>query len=483
MTGQVVYLAPDFAEPSGGMRAIYRHAETARAAGLDAKVWHFAEDFKCDWFATSATVVRGASLDLGPNDLLVVPEVMVLTGFDPAPGVRKVVYNQNHFYTFDNFEGAAYPGWSPAPAVWTASDVSVAVLRRLHPDLAVLQVPYAIDGDVFRSAATRKRRVVWMPRKRRREAALLEVLFRNDPRFADVELVPLDGASEAHTADVLAEASVFVALGAEEGFGLPVPEALAAGCAVVGYPAGGGAELFTAPNAHEIADADVLAVVDEVARLLDSEPDRAASRSWVLERYSTARMADALLGAIDVALAMPADGGTATHPLARVDTESGDDLAEAAAQVERATEFAEEQAAARERAKAFAEEQTAARERAESIAQNLEDSFQAALGELTAARQKAHRLENELADLRVEYKELGTAAERLTALDQTAALLAQYTRDNDRLNRRLDEEIRQATHVRRTLEERVAELEHSTSWKVTAPLRRASDRMRGDKRG
>jgi Glycosyl transferases group 1 len=392
-----------------------------------------------------------------------VPEVMVLTGFDPAPGVRKVVYNQNHFYTFDNWTGETYPEWQPAPAVWTASDVSVEVLRRLHPDLAVVQVPYAIDTDLFRSAEERKRRVVWMPRKRRREAALLKVLFDNDKRFADVELVALDGATEAETADVLAQASVFVALGLEEGFGLPVPEALSAGCAVVGYPAGGGAELFTAPGTHAIDDSDVLAVVEKVAELLTDEPtaeDRASYRRWVATRYSLDRMSEAVLAAIDVAQAIPATGGEATHPLCKV---AEDD--------DTAGHF--------ERAREFADEQRAARERAEQVARDLEENYRGALAELTEARQRAYRLEHELADLKVEYAALSTAAERLTALDQTTALLAQYTKDNDRLNRRLDDEIRQATHVRRTLEERIADLEASTSWKVTAPLRKATETIRG----
>ena len=64
------------------------------------------------------------------------PEVPVVAGLDPAPGARTVIFNQNHFYTYA--AGApsgldAYPGWSPAPAVWTVSRESRDVLRALHP--------------------------------------------------------------------------------------------------------------------------------------------------------------------------------------------------------------------------------------------------------------------------------------------------------------------------------------------------------------
>lgn len=470
MTGQVVYIAPDFAKPSGGMRAIYRHAEVAKDAGLDAKVWHHAEDFKCDWFTTSASVVRGATLELGPDDLLVVPEVMVMTGFDPAPGCRKAIFNQNHFYTFDNWTGERYPGWSPKAPVWTASDVSATVLRRLHPDLTVEQIPYAIDTEMFRFGTDRRRRVVWMPRKRPREAAVLMALFTSDPRFADVEFLSLDDVSEAQTADVLADTSVFVALGHEEGFGLPVAEALASGCSVVGHPAGGGAELFTAPGTHVVDAADVLGVVEEVARVLAAAPsdeERQTYRQRVLDTYTTDQMRPALLAAIESVRKTPGAAGTATHPLG-VFVDAADTEAD---QVERSHRYAEEQREAREQAQA--------------MAKALEESFQNALAQLEDSRRRVNVLTQELADLRVEYAELGTAAERLTALDETTSLLAQYTRDNDRLNRRIDDEIvkREAEllHVRRTLEEKIEDLQRSTSWKVTAPLRKATSAIRGER--
>ncbi len=51
------------------------------------------------------------------NDLLVLPETPTVQGRDPAPGARKVIFNQNHFYTFAaGTPGEDFPGWSPAPA-------------------------------------------------------------------------------------------------------------------------------------------------------------------------------------------------------------------------------------------------------------------------------------------------------------------------------------------------------------------------------
>jgi len=102
-----------------------------------------------------------------------------------------------------------------------------------------------------------------------------------------------------------------------------------------------------------------------------------------------------------------------------------------------------------------------------------------ALAELDETRRREYVAAQELHDLKNEYVELTKAAERLTALDETTTLLAEYARDNDRLSRRLDEEIRQHLHWRTTLQDRIDDLERSTSWRFTAPLRKATGVIKG----
>jgi len=465
MTRQVVYVAPDFEQPSGGVRAIYRHAELAQRLGADAKIWQLSSDFKPEWFSSAAPVVYGETLELGPQDVLVLPEVMVMPGIDPAPGVRKVIFNQNHFYTFDHWAGEDdYPGWAPAPHVWTASNVSVNTLKAVHPKLKVHQVTYAIDTQLFRFAEERKRKIVLMPRKRVRDARVLKALFRNDKRFNGVEVAWVDGVSEQEAANQLADASVFIALGRDEGFGLPVVEALAAGCAVVGYVAGGGVELFEAPGAHSVDDGDLLAIVEKTAAILAAEPgveERRSYREWVEKHYSEDTLVDQLKAAITAVARVKSAGGTATHPLKGL-VSGGDSATE---QLERSLKFAQEQ--------------KEARERAESVATGLEEAMAKALAELDETRRREYVAAQELHDLKNEYVELTKAAERLTALDETTTLLAEYARDNDRLSRRLDEEIRQHLHWRTTLQDRIDDLERSTSWRFTAPLRKATGVIKG----
>lgn len=320
MADRVVYAAPDINAPVGGIRVIYRHVELLTRAGYDAAVWHHAKGATLDWFNSSAHVLSGSVLELSETDVLVVPEIFVFHGWDPAPGCRKIIYNQNHFLTFASAAAGDYPTWEPAPSLWVSSFTSRDVLTRLRDVLhvqTVEHVPLAIDTELFRPSRTRERKVVWMPRKRPRESALIHALLSSDKRFNRVTLRPIDGLSERRTAAELGSASVFISLGREEGFGLPVAEALASGCAVVGHPGGGGSELFEAPGTYAVPESDVIAIVEQTANLILNEPskeERCNYSSWIKKRYPESQKLERLTQAIAYAREKPAAAGTAIHP-------------------------------------------------------------------------------------------------------------------------------------------------------------------------
>ena len=71
----------------------------------------------------------------------------------------------------------------------------------------------------------------------------------------------------------LRRAALFVALGREEGFGLPVAEALASGCPVVGFHGMGGRELFGSEYAVAIEDGDVGALATWIERFVAEYDD------------------------------------------------------------------------------------------------------------------------------------------------------------------------------------------------------------------
>src|SRR6476469_3158805 len=73
----VYFLTPDFDEPSGGIRVIYRHVDILNAAGIPAAVLHQRKGFRCRWFENDTRVTSVAESAVSPSDLLVVGELDV----------------------------------------------------------------------------------------------------------------------------------------------------------------------------------------------------------------------------------------------------------------------------------------------------------------------------------------------------------------------------------------------------------------------
>ncbi|KQO00974.1 MULTISPECIES: glycosyltransferase [unclassified Arthrobacter] len=323
--GRIVYAGFATAHHSGGVHVMTQHVRLLREGGHEAWLWLPDPDDRTDWIPDGVPMLFGATTAIGADDLLVLPETPTVQGRDPAPGARKVIFNQNHFYTFAaGTPGKEFPGWSPAPAVWVVSEESRDVLAAALPGLPVSHVPNPVDGELFAPSASEQLRVCWFPKKRPREASLLKRLLAGDPRLSGVDLVELVQAPRAEVAATLASSAVFVALGHTESFGLPVAEALAAGCLVVGYDGGGGHELFEAPGAWRIPDQRPLLLRDRVAALMQElntlTPVRAANRRWVLDRYPFARTGAALEEAVAAARERPGAATVAVHPVAWLDT-------------------------------------------------------------------------------------------------------------------------------------------------------------------
>ncbi|WP_375486875.1 glycosyltransferase [uncultured Jatrophihabitans sp.] len=317
---RIVYATFATTRRSGGVHVMSEHVRLLREAGYDASLWVPGPGGPPSWFDAAVPTLVGPTQPLAADDVLVVPEVPVVPGQDPAPGGRTVIFNQNHFFTFAAASTAdgPFPDWSAEPAVWTVSRESRDVLRALSPRTEVTVVPNPVNVDRFRPRAAGEASVAWFSRKRPHESALLQRLLREDARTAGTTLHPLSDEQWDEVAAVLGRATVFVALGHSEGFGLPIAEALAAGCLVTGYDGGGGRELFEAPGAWPVAEQRPLLLVDRVADLLSRRHELAETsqqnRSWVLERHSPDVTRAALVPALEGVMRRPASATTAVHP-------------------------------------------------------------------------------------------------------------------------------------------------------------------------
>lgn len=108
-------------------------------------------------------------------------------------------------------------------------------------------IPAFIESDVFHAAgaaAAPHRRPVCAVMLRKHEPVVLESLRRVYARMfggaPPVELIPV--VAQPDLADAFRRSRVFLGLDVMEGFGLPMLEAMACGCAVVGWDSGGCSE-------------------------------------------------------------------------------------------------------------------------------------------------------------------------------------------------------------------------------------------------
>ena len=134
--------------------------------------------------------------------------------------------------------------------VWVVSSHDKQLLSRGFglSDKFVTALPNCIDSSLFRPDQVKAKTISYMPRKNSRDSDIVISLLSCQAWFADWQLLPIVNASHSEVASLLKKSLFFLSFGHPEGFGLPVAEAMSAGCSVVGYSGLGGRELFTPPS-------------------------------------------------------------------------------------------------------------------------------------------------------------------------------------------------------------------------------------------
>ena len=295
---------PDTNHPIGGVKQIYRQVELLAEAGFEAWVLQQEPGFRVDWFASNAPVLDVASyLASGPSstgDLIVLPETWLANVPSYLVGIPKVIFNQNAFYTF-GLEGRCDDATlelyqhPDIVGVVTVSDDSRALLVRGCgvPAERCRTVLNGLDPVLFHIPEIKVRRIVYMGRKQADHIRKVALMARTRPALARYPFRELGRLSHGEVATELRDALVFLSGGHPEGFGLPLAEALACGCLVVGYHGLGGRD-FALPHMRTVEVGDLLGFLEALeAEVLRFEADpagvgaeRHAASAAVLTRYS-----------------------------------------------------------------------------------------------------------------------------------------------------------------------------------------------------
>ncbi len=168
-------------------------------------------------------------------------------------------------------------------AVMTVSDDSAELLRFAFPGLDVAVVPYSIDPDLFHPSTGHPAEAA-RPDAPQTPKGCGQIVRLLGDRLAAWEVVRIEGVSEEETAALLRSSPIFLALGKEEGFGLPAAEAMASGCYVIGFSGFGGRVLFDPSWSTPVEDGDLLSAARAVATTMadfEREPNVVRSAAAV----------------------------------------------------------------------------------------------------------------------------------------------------------------------------------------------------------
>ena len=262
-------LHPDVARPIGGVKQMHRLAEALARCGREATIIQESADFHPGWFSSHVETISLKSWvrrkDLSPDsDLVVLPETFVRAFDQYASTLPKVIFNQNGAYSFGKSSSNSWPDPSSVLRVYHSPKLLQVLCVSEHDERLltkgfglgsslVSRLKNPIETGLFRAGHNKRRQIAYMPRKNGDDAAVVAALLKVQPWWAGWKLKPIHQCTQEEVALILQESLAFMAFGHPEGFGLPIAEALACGCAVLGYSGLGGRELMALGAEYGVA--------------------------------------------------------------------------------------------------------------------------------------------------------------------------------------------------------------------------------------
>lgn len=258
--------------PSGGVKIIYQHCDILNKNGYSAVPVHLG-DFIVDWFPHETKPMRkqDALKIIKKDDILICPEVIpgVAAGF---PCETKVAFIQNWALA----EVALGPERRYEDLGFSNLLACSQFVKEYMKDKSSLPCDAVVNGidlDVFHSQDRQKDGCKVVVLNRRNIADAREAIkLIPDALKKKIEFIILENRySQEKMAEIFRETDIFLAIGYPEGFALPPLEAMASGCAVVGFTGGGGLEhMVDGETALVAADGNIEELAACLRRVLEN---------------------------------------------------------------------------------------------------------------------------------------------------------------------------------------------------------------------
>lgn len=255
----------------GGIQIIYNYCDIINGNGKKAYVVNSSKwnSFNPKWFKTDTkAILKGeAKKKIKEEDIILIPECMYDEAKEYTTG-KKILFVQNwSLYRDVEYEKYGYSG------VLTVSEFCKKYIEE-RTKLPVFKVVNGINLALFKTneSLRRKNSVLFMSRKNGMD--MQKAIQNLDKSVLEkIDLIEISGYySQNALADVYRQSDIFVALGYPEGFSLPPLEAMACGCAVVGFSGGGGLEYMqNEENCIVVEDGDSIKLAEAIKKIVMDE--------------------------------------------------------------------------------------------------------------------------------------------------------------------------------------------------------------------
>ncbi|UFH33818.1 glycosyltransferase [Chryseobacterium sp. C-71] len=294
-TRKIYFVCPSNSTPIGGVKQIYRMVDVLNKNGYEAFVLHKKKKSET-WFRNNTKIIHNPyifkllkylnreklsfskkiklaylkkiSFTIDENSILVFPEIYSNINLI-EPFSKKVIFNQNCYYTFNGFSldaklnGLPYNHKDTIGTI-TVSDDSQKYLLKAFPNSNIKRIRLGINEQLFYYSDKKERKIAFMPRKLSDDINQVINIFRLRNPNSNWEFTPIDNKSENEVAEILRKSSIFLSFNHREGFGLPPVEAMSCGCYVIGYKGQAGKEYFNPEFTSSVEEGDIIDYVEKI---------------------------------------------------------------------------------------------------------------------------------------------------------------------------------------------------------------------------